>query len=124
MTDEANGQRVLVVEDELLLAMLLQAILEDAGYTVVGPIGRLDQALQAARQEDFSLALLDVNLNGEKVFPVAEVLAERKVPFAFLTGYDRETLPPRHTAAATLYKPISIALLLGTLAALSRQRPA
>ena len=119
MTKDAMGRRVLVVEDELLVATVLEATLEEGGYTVVGPVGRLNLALQAAREEDFDLALLDINLNGERVFPVAEILAKRGIPFAFLTGYDRDTLPPRHAAAAVLCKPFPSGLLLRTLEALS-----
>jgi CheY-like chemotaxis protein len=110
--------RVLVVEDESLLAMTLEMTLVDQGYRVVGPFGRLEQALQAAQEETFECALLDVNLNGQDVFPVANVLVQRAIPFAFLTGYDRETLPARYGSVPVLCKPIPRAVLIRALAAL------
>ena len=82
-----EGCRVLVVEDELAIAMLLESALEDEGCVIVGPYGGVRDALAAARNETLDLAVLDINLAGEMVFPVAEVLAERGVPFLILSGY-------------------------------------
>ena len=98
-------KRVLVVEDEVMVAMGLEIALTDAGYEVVGPIGWFDQAMEAAIGQDVDFALLDVNLRGEPVFPVADVLTDRHVPFAFLTGYGRESLPPSQAMANVLSKP-------------------
>lgn len=123
MRVNGSGGRVLVVEDEMLLAMLLQTTLQEAGYEVVGPVARLDRALQAALEEDISAALLDINLDGEMVYPVAEVLAQRGIPFAFVTGYDRESLPAHHGAAAILHKPFRAAPLLDMLAGMNGKRP-
>lgn len=90
---ELAGKRVMVVEDELLVAMLVEDVLADAGCVVVGPFARVDPALAAARVEAIDVALLDVNVAGEKVFPVADVLEERGVPFLFVTGYGTAALP-------------------------------
>lgn len=112
------GYRGLVVEDELAVALCLEDMLLDAGSTVLGPVGRLDQAMALARGDGFGFALLDVNLRGVPVFPVAELLAERGVPFAFLTGYGRQDLPARFANVPILSKPFQSAELVGLVAQL------
>lgn len=82
-----NGLRVLIVEDEAAISMLLEDMLMDFGCQVVGPAARLAPALEMVRSESFDLAILDVNLAGEPIYPVAEELARREVPFIFSTGY-------------------------------------
>ena len=99
------GKRVLVVEDEVLIAMMLEGVLEDAGCTVVGPFARVGDALQAASSEAVDLALLDVNVAGEKVFPVALALEGRRIPFLFLTGYGNAALPKDRPDWQTCPKP-------------------
>ncbi|HEX3574905.1 MAG TPA: response regulator [Rhodopila sp.] len=99
------GKRVLIVEDESLVAMLIEGLLEDCGCRIVGPCGTVEQALEAARTEAFDLAVLDVNLRGKKVYPVAEVLAERHIPFLFLSGYGEEAIPPGRTTWKVCAKP-------------------
>ena len=79
--------RVLVIEDEALVAMLIEDLLADMGAKAVGPAADLGSALDMALNESFDFALVDVNLSGEASFPVADVLIERGLPFAFLTGY-------------------------------------
>jgi CheY-like chemotaxis protein len=81
------GRRVLVVEDEPIVGMLLEDMLLDLGVEVVGPAATLAEALALAEREDLAAALLDVNLGGERSYPVADALARRGVPFLFLTGY-------------------------------------
>jgi len=120
MPESRKTPRVLVIEDEMMVAMGLEMALEDAGYDVVGPVGNLTTGLEAARGEAISLALLDINVRGEQVFPLADVLAERGIPFAFLTGYGREVLPPRFATAATLAKPFHQCDLLATVASLAQ----
>lgn len=93
MPPELAGKRVLVVEDELLVALLMEDMLAEAGCIVVGPFARVGAALAAARVEAVDVALLDVNVAGEKVFPVANALEERGVPFIFVTGYAQAALP-------------------------------
>jgi CheY-like chemotaxis protein len=88
----ASGLRVLLVEDENLVALLLEDMLAELGHTVVGPVARLDKALETAQREAFDVAILDVNINGEEAYPIAEVLASRGIPFVFSTGYGKKTL--------------------------------
>jgi CheY-like chemotaxis protein len=101
----AAGLRVLLVEDEIMVALLLEDMLAELGHTVMGPVARLDKALGMAQSEAFDLAFLDVNLDGEQVYPVAEVLAARGIPFVFVTGYGREGLRPPYGDRPTLQKP-------------------
>lgn len=115
MKNDGGAKRILVIEDEMMVAMGLEMALADAGYEVVGPFGRLDQALDAARNGQMDLALLDVNVRGEAIFPVADVLTARGIPFAFLTGYGRETLPVGFKAGHVLSKPFRADRLLATI---------
>lgn len=87
------GKRVLVVEDEWLVATAIEDMLCDLGCVVVGPFARVADALVAAREEPVDVALLDVNVAGEQVFPVAHALEKRGVPFLFVTGYGESALP-------------------------------
>jgi CheY-like chemotaxis protein len=82
-----NGLRILVVEDEAAISMLLEDMLMDFGCEVVGPAARLAAALEMVERETFDMAILDVNLAGDPIYPVAEALARREVPFVFSTGY-------------------------------------
>lgn len=118
MTPPAN---ILVVEDEFLLAMELEATLVRAGWTVVGPAGTLASALKLARNAACDGAVLDVNLKGERVDEVASILAERGIPFLFATGYGRNNLPAAcRENAVVIAKPFSerelVAALQGLLA--------
>lgn len=97
--------RVLVVEDESLVAMFLEDVLEDLGHQMVGPYSRVDAALTAAQAEDFDVAILDVNVNGQAIFPVAETIAARGIPFIFSTGYGQKSLPEEYRSRPTLDKP-------------------
>ena len=101
------GLRVLVVEDEMLVSLLIEDILEAEGCAIVGPYSRFDAALSASRIEAFDLAVLDVNLAGTKVFPVADVIAERNIPFLFLSGYGRNAVPAAHPEWRVCNKPFS-----------------
>ena len=106
---ELQGLRVLVVEDEFLIAMDIEAMLRELACEVVGPIGNLASALQAAREETPDVALLDANLGGEPVTAVAEALVARAVPIVFCTGYQVENWCNRYPAAPTLMKPFQLA---------------
>jgi DNA-binding response OmpR family regulator len=119
MTQAAlSGRRILLVEDEMLVAMLVETALEDEDCTVVGPFGALGEALEAARGEALDLAVLDINLAGEKVFPVAEVLAGRGVPFLLLSGYGDGGLPSDRRHWPICAKPFDLHDLVSTLARL------
>ena len=109
------GKRVLVVEDELLVALLLEDTLSDAGCVIVGPYARVREALAAAKGEVIDAALLDVNVADEKVFPVAYALEERGIPFLFVTGYGEVALPrdrPDWEACAKPFRPEQLAAQL------------
>jgi PAS domain S-box-containing protein len=105
-------QRVLVVEDEALVAMELTQILTAAGAQVIGPVGDIENALALVEAGGIDRALLDVNLSGRRVTPVASALARKAIPFVYLTGYQE----PDVEGGPVLRKPASAALLLGTLA--------
>jgi CheY-like chemotaxis protein len=114
--EHLRGKRVLAVEDELLVCMDLEAILEGAGCVVVGPAANLDQALSLAQSEQIDAAVLDVNLDGRPVFPAAEVLADRRVPFIFASGYGGElSVPERLRAIPRVAKPYSDDAILSAL---------
>ena len=111
-------RRILVVEDDFLVATLLVEILESVGWQVVGPVAQLATALDAAATENFDAAVLDVNLGDQTVYPVAEVLDARRVPFAFVTSYSREALPPLFCGRPHLGKPFAPRELIGIVARL------
>lgn len=97
--------RVLVVEDEPLVAMELMTEIEEGGAIAIGPATSCEQALAMIRGKGADLALLDGNLNGEKIDAVADLLAVRDIPFAFVSGYDRDHLPQAHSRRPMLGKP-------------------
>ena len=105
--DAASSRRVLVVEDEMLIGMLLEDMLTDMGHTVVAIVPRVNEALAAAQREEFDLAILDVHLNGQAVFPVADALIERGIPFVFATGYGERGLPEQYRKRPILQKPFA-----------------
>ena len=115
--DALRGRRLLVVEDEYLIAAALERALEDRGAEVVGPAGYVEGALRLVEAEGDRLdgAVLDINLRGERVYPVADVLAARGVPFVFLTGYDAQVIPDTYAGVPRSEKPVSTALLARTL---------
>jgi two-component SAPR family response regulator len=100
-----EGVRVLVVEDDFLVALLFEDVLASAGCTVLGPVPRLAAAVAAAAQELCDVAVLDINLAGDWVYPVAAVLAERNVPFLFVTGYC--AIPPEYAGRPCIAKPFT-----------------
>jgi len=115
MKNALKGARVLVVEDEYFVAILIEEILESAGCIVMGPIPRLREALDAAHHDDCDAAVLDVNLAGERIDPVADALCERNVPFVFVTGYGASALPGEYCERPRVRKPFRMADLLCTL---------
>jgi CheY-like chemotaxis protein len=111
-------RRILVVEDDFLVATLLAEILGSAGWQVVGPVAHMATALDAAASDGFDAAVLDVNLAGQTVYPVAEVLDARQVPFVFVTACGREALPPLFCGRPHLGKPFAPAALIDAVARL------
>ena len=116
MTNGGNGAvvdlkhkdkpRVLLVEDEALVAMMIQDTLAEFGFQVVGPLSAASEALAAARESHFDAAVLDINLGDGLVYTVAEILGLRGVPFVFVTGYDVDSVDPRFGDIPILQKPI------------------
>ena len=104
--DALAGLRILVVEDEPLVSMLIEDLLLDMGCVVIGPASTVAQALALAEQR-LDAALLDVNLGAEQVYPVADALAAADVPFAFITGYGRHGLVGAHRDRPTIRKPFA-----------------
>lgn len=99
------GLRVLIVEDEMLLAFMLQDLLAEWGCKVVGPAGRVPKAVSLAESETLNGAILDVNVAGTEVYPVARALADRGIPFIFVSGYAASRLPLEWRDRPTLQKP-------------------
>lgn len=123
VTHELTGRRVLLVEDEALVSLLLQDSLEEFGCELVGEASHFDDALEKARSMSFDVAILDVNLDGRQTIPIAETLAARGSAFVFATGYGSPQLPDSVKSAPVLQKPFQQKdLERALLAALRRQR--
>ena len=110
---DVAGGHVMVVEDEALVAMMMGDIVEKLGFSVLGPFNDLSTALRAASTREFAAAVLDINLAGELVYPLADVLSERGVPFIFVTGYNSDHIDERFSDVPVLQKPVQIADLKG-----------
>jgi CheY-like chemotaxis protein len=107
--------RVLVVEDEAAVSILIEDMLADFGTEIIGPAGGMDEALRLAGKENLDLAILDINLRGQETYPVAEVLGTRGIPFIFATGYSTAALPERFRDSPRLQKPFSLRSFQDTL---------
>lgn len=118
-----QGKRVLVVEDETLIAMEIEAALRDGGCEVLGPAGDIEEATRLITAERCDAALLDANLNGRRVDAVAAALTREGVPFAFITGYGADALPEPFRDAMIIPKPFNKHQLLSALAVLLQRRP-
>ncbi len=99
------GRRILVVEDELMILMLVEDMLAELGCTSITSAATVDQALAFIDEKDFDAATLDVNLHGIKSFPIADALIARCVPFMFATGFGAEGVPARYNEQTVLRKP-------------------
>jgi CheY-like chemotaxis protein len=117
-----TGLRVLVVEDEGPVAMLVETMLEDLGCAVVLSAASVREALELVGRGGFDVALLDVNLAGEKVFPVADELRRLGVPFAFASGYGADGLRPDLKDAPIIQKPFQLGDLEAALSASALRR--
>jgi CheY-like chemotaxis protein len=119
MTSSAHalaGRRILLVEDDYFIAVDLKAWFEEGGAQVLGPVPSVDEALDLiARTAEIDAAVLDINLQDELVYPVADALRARGVPFLFATGYDPAAVPPLHSAVALCQKPIDPQIVARTL---------
>ena len=119
MMSDNDKTRVLIVEDEIIVALFLEDMLAEYGYEVAGVASRLEEAMARAQAPDFALAVLDVHLNGKDVFPLADRLAECGLPFVFATGYGARGIPERHSGRPVLQKPFLPDDLARTLATLA-----
>lgn len=107
--DILRNRRVLLVEDEYVIAMDLRAELENAGAVVVGPVGHVDAAIEMVTSgADLDGAILDINLRGRMVYPVADLLVRRSVPVIFATGYDDIAIPRRFKSVPRCEKPCNV----------------
>jgi two-component system, chemotaxis family, sensor kinase Cph1 len=108
-SEPRTSPRVLIVEDNALVSMLIETMLEDMGWTVVGPAAHLPDAVAAAGSQALDAAILDVNLNGENAWDVALILRDRGIPFVFTTGYsDQTAMPPGLEASPVMSKPFQV----------------
>lgn len=114
-----RNRRILVVEDEFFIALDLEMALQAAGAIVLGPVGRVRAGLDlVAREPEISAAVLDVNVAGERVFPVAAALLERSVPFVFATGERPDTIPRCFSGVCVCQKPTASSDLVRCVAGL------
>jgi len=120
---DPNDKRVLLVEDEPLVSMMLADMLAAFGHKVDGPYNRFSDAMLAAKSNNLQAGILDVNLGGEKTYAVADILTNRKIPFAFVTGYGPDTIVSEFSHAPVLQKPIEAAKLHALLQQIVRWSP-
>jgi len=107
--DSAPAARILIVEDEALVAMIMVDVVEETGCHVVGPAEGLGMAIEFARTEPkLDGAILDLNLSGNQAYPVAEILKQRGVPFVFVTGYGSNELAPPYDGHPSITKPFRV----------------
>ena len=119
MNDSPKTQpRILVVEDEYLIRMLLEDMLADLGYEVAAAVGTIAEASEQAAKGDIDAAVLDVNLDGKEIYPVANILAKRGLPFVFVTGYGENSLIDPYRDRPALQKPFQVEQLKTALAKL------
>jgi CheY-like chemotaxis protein len=119
---DLQGLRVFVAEDEFLVLMLVEDMLATLGCTVAATAAKLGEATRIARETEIDVAILDVNLGGEKIFPVAEALAARGIPMVFSTGYGNAGLEPKWAGRPVLQKPYQLDQLKKALEGLAAAR--
>jgi CheY-like chemotaxis protein len=125
MDNPFSGRRVLVVEDEMMVAWLLEDTLAELGCAVVGPAAGVKEALAFIDAKAIDAAVIDVNLNGQMSYPIADALVARAVPFVFVTGYDKNRLLDGYRTFPVLQKPYHGSELRDMLAKLlSPKKPA
>ena len=119
--NQIADRRILVVEDEMLIVLMIEDVIKENGGEVVGPAATLEKALKLTKEEEFDAAILDVTIRGGKVFPVAEQLAERGIPFAFASGYGDWALPGEMQNMPRLLKPFTATVLKDQIGALCEE---
>jgi len=115
---QSANPRVLVVEDEYLIRMLLEDMLGELGYDLAAAVGTIAEASEHAANGEFHVAVLDVNLDGHEIYPVADILAKRGLPFVFVTGYGERSLREPYRDRPALQKPFQVEQLKNVLAEL------
>lgn len=119
-----TARRVLIVEDEMLIALMLQDMVAEAGLAVAAIANTLQTGIELAGREDVQLVILDINLNGEEAYPVAEILKARRIPFIFSTGYAEASVRPEFQTVPRLIKPYQQDMLIAAIdAALGAPAP-
>ena len=106
-----TGGSVFLVEDEVMIRMMVADMLEELGYRVAAEAGEISEALKLAQSTDFDFAILDVNVNGKVISPVADLIKARNRPFIFATGYGSSGLPEEYRARPALQKPFQLETL-------------
>lgn len=122
MNSLLSGRRVLIVEDEVIVAWALEEMLTDLGCEVVGPAARVNEALAMIEADVVDAVVLDVNLNKQLSYPVADALIARGLPFVFSTGYNKDSIPIDYRGFMMLQKPYNRARLECMLARLLRPK--
>jgi DNA-binding response OmpR family regulator len=111
----AQRRAVLLVEDEVMIRMMVADMLEELGYAIAGEAGDIDEAVRLVQCTDFDIAILDVNLNGKVITPVAEAVQLRERPFIFATGYGAQGLPEKFRERPVIQKPFQMETLARTI---------
>jgi CheY-like chemotaxis protein len=106
-----QGGSVFLVEDEFMIRMMVADMLEELGYSIAAEAGEISEAIKLAQSADFDLAILDVNVNGKVISPVADLIKARNRPFIFATGYGSSGLPEEYRDRPSLQKPFQIETL-------------
>jgi CheY-like chemotaxis protein len=106
-----KGCYVFLVDDELMIRMMVAAMLQELGYRVASEAGRVEEALGLVQRTEFDIAIIEINLHGEPVFPVAKAIKARNRPFIFATGYSASALPSEFSDRPALQKPFQIEIL-------------
>jgi CheY-like chemotaxis protein len=114
---------LLLVEDEPLIRMLLAEMVKELGHTVVAEAGTSEQALRLARSADFGVAILDINLGGQTVEPIADVLDRRGLPIVFASGYDQSSVPAAFVGRTLVQKPFEVSQLAAAIATATGHAP-
>jgi len=114
-TARTSGGSVFLVEDEVMIRMMVADMLEELGYSIAAESGEIGEALKLAQSVEFDLAILDVNVNGKVISPVADLIAARNRPFIFATGYGSSGLPAEYRDRPALQKPFQIETLARTI---------
>ena len=108
---QTSGGSIFLVEDEVMIRMMVADMLEELGYSIAAEAGEVSDALRLAQSVEFDLAILDVNVNGKVISPVADLISARNRPFIFATGYGSSGLPEEYRDRPALQKPFQIEAL-------------